>query len=54
MPGVETFANSLEKRDGGKTISRRALVEVVNGWPPESRVSSSSYQLCASDRRCAR
>ena len=42
-----TFApatlRSLESKEGGRTMSRRALGYVVNGWPPESRVSSRSY-----------
>jgi hypothetical protein len=34
---------SLDRRDGGRTMSRRAFGEVVKGCPPESRVSSRSY-----------
>jgi hypothetical protein len=33
---------SLERSEGGKTMSRRALGDVVKGCPPESRVSSSN------------
>lgn len=33
---------SLLRREGGNTISRSALGEVVKGWPPESKVSSKS------------
>lgn len=35
----------LERRVGGRTISRRALVDVVSGCPPESSVSSRSYTM---------
>lgn len=34
--------SSLEKREGGRTMSRSALCDVVNGCPPESNVSSSN------------
>ena len=34
---------SFERRDGGRTMSRSILGEVVSGWPPESSVSSSSW-----------
>lgn len=34
--------NSFVRREGGRTISRNALGEVVSGWPPESKVSSKS------------
>jgi hypothetical protein len=43
-PGAERLASSLEMSEGGRTMSRRALGEVVSGWPPESRVSSRSYE----------
>ena len=43
-PGVATLARSLEKSEGGRTMSRRALVDVVDGWPPESSVSSRSCE----------
>jgi hypothetical protein len=33
---------SLESSDGGKTMSRRALGDVVKGCPPESSVSSNN------------
>lgn len=33
---------SFDSRDGGRTMSRRALWDVVNGCPPESSVSSRS------------
>lgn len=36
-----TLSNFVS-RDGGRTISRRALGKVVRGCPPESKVSSSS------------
>lgn len=35
-------ASSFVRSDGGRTMSRRALGDVVRGWPLESRVSSSS------------
>jgi hypothetical protein len=38
--------SNLFKREGGSTISRRALDEVVKGWPPASSVSSNSYGFC--------
>jgi hypothetical protein len=44
MPGVDRFARSLEMREGGRTMSRKALGEVVSGCPPESRVSSRSCE----------
>jgi len=46
-PGAERFASSLEMREGGRTMSRRAFGEVVSGWPPESRVSSRSCKTLA-------
>ena len=39
--GPATF-NSFVSSDGGRTISRNTLGEVVSGYPPESSVSSSN------------
>ena len=36
---------SFDRRDGGRTMSRSILGEVVSGWPPESSVSSSSCSI---------
>jgi hypothetical protein len=36
-------ANSFERREGGRTISRSAFGDVVRGYPEESSVSSRSY-----------
>lgn len=35
---------SLLKSEGGNTISFSVLGDVVNGYPPESKVSSRSFQ----------
>lgn len=42
IPGAGRLASNLLSSEGGRTMSRSALVEVVNGWPLESRVSSRS------------
>jgi len=37
---AEREASSFEKREGGRTMSRNRLVDVVRGCPEESSVSS--------------
>ena len=39
---VPATLSSLLRSEGGSTMSRSALRDVVKGWPPESRVSSRS------------
>lgn len=41
-PETPVTERILVMREGGRTMSRSALGEVVSGWPPASRVSSRS------------